>query len=126
MLLKKNKNVDKKAASAEFCFNPADVAYVQKKMLSEEESTSLTEIFKALSSETRIRILHALSCRELCVYDLSVALELSVSAISHQLRLLKAARLVKHRRAGKNTYYSLDDEHIVSLFTGALEHVRHD
>ncbi|MGI5823891.1 MAG: ArsR/SmtB family transcription factor [Dethiobacteria bacterium] len=126
MPLKGNKNRGAEAACTGCCFNPTDVAYVQKKMLSEEESTSLTEIFKALSSETRIRILHALSCRELCVFDLSVALELSVSAVSHQLRLLKAARLVKHRRAGKNTYYSLDDEHIVSLFTGALEHVRHD
>ncbi|NLJ55847.1 MAG: winged helix-turn-helix transcriptional regulator [Firmicutes bacterium] len=126
MPLKGNKNFAAKAACTGCCFNPADVTYVQKKMLTEKESASLTEIFKALSSETRIRILHALSCRELCVYDLSVALELSVSAVSHQLRLLKAARLVKPRRAGKNTYYSLDDEHIVSLFAGALEHVRHD
>ena len=121
-----DKVMDTDATCAEFCFDPAAVAYVQKKMLSKKESTLLTNIFKALSSETRIRILHALSCRELCVCDLSVTLDLSVSAISHQLRLLKAARLVKYRRAGKNTYYSLDDDHIVSLFTGALEHVRHD
>lgn len=125
MTVKRDKTIDTDATCEEFCFNPAAVDYVQKKMLSEEESTLLAETFKALSSKTRIRILHALSCQELCVCDLSVALDLSVSAVSHQLRLLKAARLVKYRRAGKNVYYSMDDEHIVSLFACALEHVRH-
>jgi len=113
------------ATCEEFCFNPVAVDYVQKRMLTEKESTLLTEIFKALSSKTRLHILHALSQRELCVCDLSLVLDLSVSAVSHQLRLLKAARLVKYRREGKNVYYSLDDDHVVSLFAYALEHVRH-
>lgn len=128
----KNKNAgglarieDDGITCAEFCFNPTAVEYVQREMLSEKESTLLTDIFKTLSSKTRIRILHALSLQELCVCDLSVALDLSVSAISHQLRLLKAVRLVKYRRDGKNVYYSLDDDHVVSLFARTLEHVRH-
>ncbi len=133
MTAEKNKNAgslagieDADITCAEFCFNPEAVGFVQKEMLTEEESALLADTFKALSSKTRIRILHALSLQELCVCDLSVALDLSISAISHQLRLLKAVRLVKYRRDGKNVYYSLDDEHVVSLFTRTLEHVRHD
>ena len=129
----KNKNAgslagieDADITYVEFCFNPEAVGFVQKEMLTEEESALLADTFKALSSKTRIRILHALSLQELCVCDLSVALDLSISATSHQPRLLKAVRLVKYRRDGKNVYYSLDDEHVVSLFTRTLEHVRHD
>ncbi|HHW91369.1 MAG TPA: helix-turn-helix transcriptional regulator [Firmicutes bacterium] len=95
-------------------------------MLAENEITRLAETFKVLGDPTRIKILSALSEEELCVCDLSAVLDMSVSAISHQLRVLKGARLVKYRREGKNIFYSLDDEHVISLFRLALEHVRHN
>ncbi|MFY9500158.1 MAG: metalloregulator ArsR/SmtB family transcription factor, partial [bacterium] len=92
----------------------------------EQEINRLAETFKVLGDPTRIKILSALATEELCVCDLAAALELSVSAVSHQLRVLKGARLVKYRREGKNIFYSLDDEHVISLFRLALEHVRHN
>ncbi|HHW54931.1 MAG TPA: winged helix-turn-helix transcriptional regulator [Firmicutes bacterium] len=95
-------------------------------MLDEQEINRLAETFKVLGDPTRIKILSALATEELCVCDLAAALELSVSAVSHQLRVLKGARLVKYRREGKNIFYSLDDEHVISLFRLALEHVRHN
>jgi ArsR family transcriptional regulator len=95
-------------------------------MLDEQEINRLAETFKVLGDPTRIKILSALATEELCVCDLAAALEMSVSAISHQLRVLKGARLVKYRREGKNIFYSLDDDHVISLFRLALEHVRHN
>jgi len=67
--------------------------------------------------------LHALSKSELCVCDISAVLDMTVSAVSHQLRVLRNMRLVKFRKAGKMVYYSLDDEHIVRLFKVAYDHV---
>ncbi|MFY9604298.1 MAG: metalloregulator ArsR/SmtB family transcription factor, partial [bacterium] len=105
---------------------PAAVEHVREEMLDEQEINRLAETFKVLGDPTRIKILSALATEELCVCDLAAALELSVSAVSHQLRVLKGARLVKYRREGKNIFYSLDDEHVISLFRLALEHVRHN
>ena len=85
----------------------------------------LAETFKILSDGTRIKILQALSQEELCVCDLAEVVEMSQSSVSHQLRLLRTARLVKFRKAGKMVYYSLDDEHIVQLFSQGLAHIRH-
>ncbi|MEE9269537.1 MAG: metalloregulator ArsR/SmtB family transcription factor [Candidatus Krumholzibacteria bacterium] len=83
---------------------------------------SVAEIFKALSDPTRVRILYALSVKELCVCDLANLLGKSSSSVSHQLRLLRHMKLVKYRRAGKVAYYSLDDEHIHNLFREGLKH----
>ncbi|MFY9428418.1 MAG: metalloregulator ArsR/SmtB family transcription factor, partial [bacterium] len=105
---------------------PAAVEHVREEMLDEQEINRLAETFKVLGDPTRIKILSALATEELCVCDLAAALEMSVSAISHQLRVLKGARLVKYRREGKNIFYSLDDDHVISLFRLALEHVRHN
>ncbi|MDP3177973.1 MAG: metalloregulator ArsR/SmtB family transcription factor [Spirochaetaceae bacterium] len=82
----------------------------------------LSELFKALSDETRIKILHLVSQRELCVCDLAFLLEMSLPAISHHLRFLKALRLVKSRKDGKNVFYSLDDDHVLTLIQQAKEH----
>jgi len=84
---------------------------------------SLSETFKILGDPTRVKILMALSYRELCVCDIANLIGLTVSAISHQLRLLRNLRLVKHRKEGRIVYYSLDDPHIESLFKAGLEHV---
>ncbi len=86
----------------------------------------LAQIFRALADPTRVRILSALAGTELCVGDLAAALGMSMSAISHQLRLLHGLRVVRKRRAGKHIYYALDDEHIHDLFQRGLEHVQHE
>ena len=91
-----------------------------------EALQDLAALFKALGDPTRVRILAALALRELCVCDLCAILDMSQSAVSHQLRLLRTARLVRFRRDGKNVFYSLDDEHVLALFAQGLEHVRHD
>ncbi|MDI9567331.1 MAG: metalloregulator ArsR/SmtB family transcription factor [Bacillota bacterium] len=114
------------AVCSEVCVHPAAVEHVREEMLDEQEINRLAETFKVLGDPTRIKILSALATEELCVCDLAAALEMSVSAISHQLRVLKGARLVKYRREGKNIFYSLDDDHVISLFRLALEHVRHN
>lgn len=89
-------------------------------------ATRLAETFKALSDPTRVRLLSALSQSELCVCDLAATLGMSQSAISHQLRLLRALRLVKAAKRGRMVYYSLDDDHIEGLFRQGLEHVSHE
>src|SRR5512139_1440116 len=85
--------------------------------------TALAETFRALGDPTRVRILDALSHGELCVCDLAAVLKLSQSAVSHQLRLLRGMRLVRPRRDGRVVFYSLDDQHIISLFKQTLQHV---
>jgi len=86
------------------------------------EVAGLSELFKALGDETRTRILYLLSLRELCVCDIAEIMEMSLPAVSHHLRLLKALRIVKYRREGKQVFYSLDDEHVVGLIRLAQEH----
>lgn len=86
------------------------------------ETAGLSELFRALADETRTRILYLLSKQELCVCDLAYLLEMSLPAISHHLRLLKIMRLVRTRRSGKQVFYSLEDEHVVSLILTAREH----
>ena len=85
---------------------------------------SLAETFKLLGDATRVRILDALSHGELCVCEIAALVDLSESAVSHQLRLLRGLRLVRPRRAGRLAYYSLDDQHIMSLFQQGLRHVQ--
>lgn len=86
----------------------------------------LAETFKVLGDVTRVRIIDALSQSELCVCDIASRLDLSESAVSHQLRLLRTLRLVRPRRAGRQIFYSLDDRHIISLFHQARRHVQED
>ncbi len=92
--------------------------------LDDETSLRLAEIFKLLGDKTRIKLLSLLAAeQELCVCDIAESLHMGQSAISHQLRVLRAARLVKYRRDGKEAIYSLDDEHVVKLMRQGLEHV---
>lgn len=88
------------------------------------EIVGLTETFKVLGDPTRLMIVLALSKEELCVCDLATLLDLTVSAVSHQLRILRGMKLVKFRKSGKMVYYSLDDEHIESIIKQAQIHVR--
>ena len=82
----------------------------------------LSELFRALSDETRTKILYLLSQQELCVCDLAHLLEMTLPAVSHHLRLLKTMRLIRSRRAGKQVFYALDDDHVLSLLEVAREH----
>ena len=99
------------------------VVRVKDKLPAEETLYDLAELFKVFGDTTRIKIICALFESEMCVCDLSVLLNISQSAISHQLRVLKSARLVKFRRAGKVIYYSLDDEHIKHIYDAGLNHI---
>ena len=91
--------------------------------LDEKTLFQLSQIFKALGDPTRIRILHLLCNGEHAVGEIAETLSLSQSATSHQLRLLRALRLVRSRRAGRMVFYTLDDRHIVTLFRQGLRHV---
>lgn len=89
----------------------------------EEILYDLADLFKVLGDSTRIKVLCALFEAEMCVCDIAAVLGMTQSAISHQLRVLKQARLVKYRRSGKVVYYSLDDEHVKSIFDQGLIHI---
>jgi ArsR family transcriptional regulator, lead/cadmium/zinc/bismuth-responsive transcriptional repressor len=82
----------------------------------------LSELYKVLADETRVKILYLLSKQELCVCDLAFLLDTTLPAVSHHLRLLKALRLVASRRDGKMVFYRLDDDHVLSLIEQAREH----
>lgn len=96
---------------------------VKSKLPDEELLYDLAEFFKVFGDSTRIKILCALFEAEMCVCDIASLLGMTQSAVSHQLRVLKGARLVKYRREGKIVYYSLDDEHIKHIFDEGLNHV---
>ena len=106
-----------------FHIDPARVARLRQVLIASSSVEALAETFKALGDPTRVRVLDALSHGELCVCDLAQLVELSQSATSHQLRLLRALRLVRSRRAGRMVFYTLDDRHIVTLFRQGLRHV---
>jgi ArsR family transcriptional regulator len=99
------------------------VKAIKKAMIRRDTADRLSETFKVLGDRSRIRIIYALSKKELCVCDISATLGMSQSAVSHQLRILRNLKLVKYEKRGKSVYYSLDDEHIMSIFEKCLEHV---
>lgn len=102
-----------------FCPSNENIVGLREKLL---EVAGLSEIFKVLGDETRTKILYLLAHRQLCVCDMAAVLEISLPAVSHHLRLLKALRLVKYLRDGKMVYYSLADDHIINLIREAQEH----
>ncbi len=89
----------------------------------EEDFYNLSETFKIFGDSTRIKLLWALMKNEMCVCELSDLLEMTHSAVSHQLRVLRQARLVKKARRGKEAYYSLDDEHVAGIISAGWQHV---
>jgi ArsR family transcriptional regulator, lead/cadmium/zinc/bismuth-responsive transcriptional repressor len=99
------------------------VRKIRQALVPPDAVQGLADTFSALGDPTRVRILDALSHGELCVCDLAAVLSLSQSAVSHQLRLLRGLRLVRPRRDGRVVFYSLDDQHIMSLFRQTLQHV---
>ena len=102
----------------------SDIQGVKSQLFAPDLVEALADTFKVLGDPTRVRILDALSRAELCVGDIAEVLGLSESAVSHQLRLLRNARLVRQRRAGQQMFYALDDHHVIRLFGQAHEHVQ--
>ncbi len=100
-----------------------DAERLAEGQLDEDVLFDLAELFKIFGDSNRIRILYALSGTELCVSDIAKMLGLSASAVSHQLRILKASKLVRCRREGKIIFYMLDDEHVRDIINLGLEHV---
>ncbi|HEY8420982.1 MAG TPA: metalloregulator ArsR/SmtB family transcription factor [Thermoclostridium sp.] len=96
---------------------------VRARMPADENLYDLAELFKVFGDTTRIKILCALAESEMCVCDIAVLLNMTQSSISHQLRVLKQARLVRYRREGKVVYYSLDDDHVKQIFNLGLIHL---
>ncbi len=92
-------------------------------MPKEDTLYDVAELFKIFGDSTRIRILSALTQAEMCVCDICTVLNMTKSAVSHQLRILRQAKLVKNRRQGKEIFYSLDDAHVLSIINLAIEHV---
>ena len=95
-------------------------------MRSKEEYIELASLFKLFGDGTRVQILHALEQSEMCVCDLAQILNMTQSAISHQLRVLKQMDLVKSRREGKTIFYSLADGHITTILSQGLDHIQED
>jgi ArsR family transcriptional regulator len=97
---------------------------VKGKMPDEDELYDLSDFFKVLGDSTRIKIMWALDENEMCVCDLAFLLNMTKSAISHQLRSLRQANLVKYRKEGKEVFYSLSDDHVREIFEKGLDHIR--
>ena len=113
------------AEDAEFIHAPNEtIERVQKNMPEEELLYDLAELYKVFGDSTRIKILYVLFEAEMCVCDIAELLNMTTSAISHQLRTLSRARLVKYRREGKSVFYSLADDHVRDIIEKALEHIK--
>ncbi len=107
----------------EACTHQDIIAKVAPDMPEHEELYDLAELFKMFGDTTRIRILYVLFESEMCVCDIAQLLNMTQSAISHQLRLLKQCKLVKNRREGKTVFYSLADDHVHEILALGLEHI---
>lgn len=115
------------AVDAPSCETPLvhldQVRQVQPELLLMPEAQRMAEFFGVLADPTRLRLLSALASQELCVCDLAAGLKMGESAVSHQLRVMRAMRLVKYRREGRNVYYSLADHHVISLYCEVAAHL---
>ena len=103
--------------------DPAKLEQVKNLMPDEQNIIDLSQLFGVLSDSTRLKIVVALQETELCVHEIAAAVHMSVSAVSHQLRLLKTMKLVRFRKEGKMVYYQLDDDHVKQLLKIASQHV---
>ncbi|MEC4817590.1 MAG: metalloregulator ArsR/SmtB family transcription factor [Scytonema sp. PMC 1069.18] len=100
-----------------------NVRLIQEQILPVDKAQQMAEIFSVLADPNRLRLLSALTNQELCVCDLAALTKMTESAVSHQLRILKAMRLVSYRREGRNVYYSLADSHIINLYRSLAENL---
>ena len=105
------------------CVHEDTVKKVLEEMPPEEALYDLAELFNVFGDSTRIKILYALFEAELCVYDIAQLLNMTSTAVSHQLRILKGNKLVRSRREGKNMFYALADDHVTAILNQGMEHV---
>ena len=105
------------------CVNADIIKLVKHKMIDDDILIDVSEFFKIFGDSTRIKIINALIHSEMCVCDIAYLLGMTHSAISHQLRILKQAKIVKYKKIGKMVYYMLDDTHIEKIFKQGVEHV---
>lgn len=122
-LLNYNKIMELRKTDCE-AINPELVEKILPNMPDLTELYDLSDFFKVMGDSTRIRLLWALEEAELCVNDLAVLLDMTKSAVSHQLKILRTAKLVKAEKQGKNVFYSLIDEHVKVILEMALDHVK--
>ncbi|HWR08250.1 metalloregulator ArsR/SmtB family transcription factor [Sporomusa sp.] len=108
----------------ELCEHPQTVCQARGEMVPEADVQQVTEMFRLLGDMNRFKILQALSKRELCVCDIAAVVQMGQSAVSHQLRLLRGARLVKYRKEGTLAWYSLNNNNIAILLQYGVDHVR--
>lgn len=106
--------------------HPETIDLVNSQIPDEKELYELADFFKVFADSTRIRILYVLKCSEMCVCDIAQLLNMTQSAISHQLRVLKQMKLVKNRREGKTIFYSLADDHITTILSQGIEHIEEE
>ena len=106
-----------------YAIHEESVERVRTAMPMEDDFYDLANLYKMFADKTRVKILWALSCEDMCVCDLSVLLDMTKSAVSHQLKSLRLANLVKYNKQGKVVYYSLADDHIKDIFEKGFEHV---
>ena len=119
------KKMDRDAPICECDEIHADAVSAHKeKMPDEERLYELADFFKIFGDSTRISILFAIDEGEMCVCDIAEILGMTKSAVSHQLKILRRAKLVRYRRCGKNVYYSLSDDHVRDIINKALEHIK--
>nr|MBR4280426.1 helix-turn-helix transcriptional regulator [Clostridia bacterium] len=108
------------------CVHEDVVEKVQQSLPKMEQLLRLADLFKNFGDGTRVRILYVLLEAEVCVCDLATLLGMTQSAVSHQLRILKQARLIKARRDGKTVFYSLADDHVATLLRNGMEHIEEE
>ena len=99
------------------------VEEIKNKIPNDENLCDLADLFKVFGDSTRIKILSCLKVSELCVNDIAQSLNMTISAVSHQLRILKTNKLIKSRKQGKEVYYSLDDDHVERIIDCGLDHI---
>ena len=104
--------------------NPEKVEEAREKLLNATQIFDVANTFKLLGEPSRLKIVFSLLSDELCVCDIAASIDSTISAVSHQLRLLRSAKLVKYRKEGKMVYYSLDDQHVDKLVNEALKHYK--
>ena len=100
-----------------------NISYVREAISSADQLDAMSKLFKVFGDGTRINILAALNCHEMCVCDLAVLMDMTKSAVSHQLKVLRDNNLVKFEKKGKHAYYSLADDHVKEILDVALEHI---
>lgn len=100
-----------------------EINNIKKELLSIDDAEKMEVLFKLFADNTRLRIIQLISLQEICVHEITALLNLSQSAVSHQLKQLRQYNLVKARRSGKHIYYSLNDDHVFKIFENVLEHI---